>query len=108
MVTLSKKEENRVFEVIDRVLKQLFGEEATRVMYQHLEHHYSWSQRTFSERIEAFAKGMEEFLSSGAYIVENKILNTIYSSNNALHEAEVEGSEEQDFSSQLIRAMQKA
>ena len=107
-MTLSKKEENRVFEVIDRVLKQLFGEEATRVMYQHLEHHYSWSQRAFSERIEAFAKGMEEFLSSGAYIVENKILNTVYSSHKALREAGAESLEEQDFASQLMRAMQKA
>jgi hypothetical protein len=108
MVTLSKKEENRVFEVIDRVLKQVFGEEAACLMYQYLERRYSWSQRAFLEKIDAFSKGMEEFLSSGAYMVENKILDTIYSSQDALREAKVDSFEERDFASQIRLAMQKA
>jgi hypothetical protein len=104
VATLSKKEEERVFEVIDNVLKQVFGEEATRLMYQYLERHYSWSQRDFSEKIDAFAKGMEEFLNSGAYIVESKILDGIYSSC-GVHKAEFA---ERDFASQVRLAMQKA
>jgi hypothetical protein len=104
MTTLSKKEEARVFEVIDSVLKQVFGEEATRLMYQYLERHYSWSQRDFSEKIDAFAKGMEEFLNSGAYIVESKILDGIYSSCD-VRKGEVA---ELDFASQVRLAMQKA
>ncbi len=32
VVLLSKTEETRVFEVIDRVLKQVFGEDASRLM----------------------------------------------------------------------------
>jgi hypothetical protein len=107
MATLSRKEENRVFEVIDRVLTQVFGNEATHLMYQYLERRYSWSQRDFSEKIDAFAKGMEEFLSSGAYAVESKILDNIYSAGNALHGAEVE-SFKGDFASQIRFAMQKA
>ncbi len=108
MVTLSKKEENRVFEVIDRVLKQVFGEEATRLMYQYMERRYSWSKRDFSEKLETFAKGMEEFLSSGAYVVESKILDTIYSSADACRGAEIENFAERDFASQIRLAMQKA
>ncbi len=107
MTTLSKKEENRVFEVIDRVLTQVFGKEATRLMYHYLERRYSWSQRDFSEKIDAFAKGMEEFLSSGAYAVENKILDTIYSNASAFRGAEVE-SFKGDFASQIKSVMQKA
>lgn len=108
MVTLSRKEENRVFEVIDRVLKQVFGEEAARLMYQYLEHRYSWSHREFSEKIDAFAKGMEEFLSSGAYMVESKILDNIYSGDDAFRRAEVGSFEERDFASQIRRTIQKA
>jgi len=104
VATLSKKEEQRVFEVIDQVLKQVFGKDATQLMYQYLERHYSWSQRAFSEKIDAFAKGMKEFLNSGAYVVESKILDSIYSGC-AVRKAEVA---ERDFASQVRIAMQKA
>lgn len=108
MATLSKKEEDRVFEVIDRVLKQVFGKDATRLMYQYLERRYSWSQRDFTEKIDAFAKGMEEFLSSGAYAVENKILDSIYSSYDVRKAEDKSSFVERDFASQLRLAMQKA
>jgi hypothetical protein len=107
VATLSRKEENRVFKVIDRVLIQVFGKEATHLMYQYLERRYLWSKRDFSEKIDAFAKGMEEFLSSGAYAVENKILDTIYSADVAFRGTEVEGLKG-DFASQIRSAMQKA
>ena len=106
MATLSRKEENRVFEVIDRVLMQVFGKEATLLMYQYLERRYSWSQMDFSEKIDTFAKGMEEFLSSGAYAVENKILDSIYNTS-AFRGAAVE-SVRGDFASQVRFAVQKA
>ena len=108
MPALSRKEEQRVFEVIDHVLKQVFGKEATRLMYQYLERHYSWSQRNFSEKIDAFAKGMEVFLSSGAYAVENKILDSIYSGYNVRKAENEDSFVERDFASQLRLAMQKA
>jgi hypothetical protein len=108
MATLSKKEEDRVFEVIDRVLKQVFGKDATRLMYQYLERRYSWSQRDFTEKIDAFAKGMEEFLSSGAYAVENKILDSIYSSYDVRKATDKSSFMERDFANQLRLAMQKA
>ncbi len=60
------------------------------------------------ERIDAFAKGMEEFLSSGAYMVESKILDTIYSSGDACRGAESDSFAERDFASQIRLAMQKA
>jgi hypothetical protein len=104
-----RKKEDKIFEIIDRVLKQVFGEEATLLIYKHLERHYSLSQSEFSEKIDVFAKGLEDFLSSGAYIVESKILNDIYSSYGSLPRARRERAlEEYDFASQIRIAIQKA
>ena len=57
----------------------------------------------FSEKIDAFAKGIEDFLSSGAYVVESKILDSVYSGG-----AEVESFNGRDFASQLKLAMNRA
>jgi hypothetical protein len=109
METLLRKKEDKIFKIIDRVLKQVFGEEATLLIYKHIEHHYSLSQSEFSEKIDVFAKGLEDFLSSGAYVVESKILNDIYSSYGSLRRAELERTpEEYDFASQIKIVMQKA
>ena len=75
--TQQSQKEDKVFEIIDRVLKQVFGENGTRVIYEHLERRHSLSPSDFSEKLDVFAKGLEEFLSSGAYFIENKILNDI-------------------------------
>jgi len=104
-----RKKEDKIFQIIDRVLKHVFGEEATLLIYKHLERHYSLSQSEFSEKIDMFAKGLEEFLSSGAYIVESKILDDIYSSYGVLHRTKLERTpEEYDFASQIKIVMQKA
>ena len=104
-----RKKEDKIFEIIDRVLTQVFGEEATLLIYKHLERHYSLSQSEFSEKIDVFAKGLEDFLSSGAYVVESKILDDIYSSYSSLRRTELERTpEEYDFASQIKIAVQKA
>jgi hypothetical protein len=87
----------------------VFGEEATLLIYKYLERQYSLSQSEFSEKIGVFAKGLEDFLSSGAYIVESKILNDIYSSYAALRGTELKRTrEEYDFASQIKITAQKA
>ena len=104
-----RKKEDKIFEIVDRVLKQVFGEEATLLIYKYLERHYSLSQSEFSEKIDVFAKGLEDFLSSGAYVVENKILDDIYSSYSSLRRTELERTpEEYDFASQIKIAIQNA
>jgi hypothetical protein len=69
--------EDKILKIIDSVLKQVFGEEATRFIYNSLEQHYALRQNDFSKRIDVFAKGLEECLSSGAFVVENKILEDL-------------------------------
>ncbi len=96
------KGEDKISKIIDRVLRQVFGEKATILIYKHLESKYSMKRNEISEKIDVFAKGLEEFLSSGAYIIERKILEDVYSSYGILRRLELRKTrEEHDFVSQV-------
>ncbi|MEM1539442.1 MAG: hypothetical protein QXW82_02190 [Candidatus Bathyarchaeia archaeon] len=96
-----------VSKVIDKVLRQVFGEDATRIIYRYLEEKYSVRSNEIGEKIELFAKGLEEFLKSGAYIIEQKILEDIYSSSKVLHKLERRQLKGHDFVSQVRLFMSK-
>ncbi|MBT0160632.1 hypothetical protein G4O51_11700 [Candidatus Bathyarchaeota archaeon A05DMB-2] len=100
MKTPTRKKEDAVLKIIDNVLKQVFGKEATHFIYKYLEHNYSLRQSEFSDKIEVFAKGLEDCLSSGAFIVESKILDNIYS-----HYGAFDVPEGYDFVSKMKLAM---
>ena len=109
METLLRKKEDKIFKIIDHVLKQVLGEEATFLIYKYLERHYSLSQSEFSEKIDVFAKGLEDFLSSGAFAIENKILDDIYSRYGLFRKIEFERTPVgYDFASQIKIVMQQA
>ena len=71
------REDDKIFKIIDSVLKQVFGEHATLFIYNYLEQRYSLRQSDFSQKIDIFAKGLEDCLSSGAFAIESKILDDI-------------------------------
>jgi hypothetical protein len=101
--------ENKIPQIVDRVLKQVFGEEAAHLIYGYIENHYSLKQDEIAEKIDLFAKGLEEFLSSGAYVIERKILEDIYSSYGLLRRLELERTQEEwDFVGQVKSLMRKA
>jgi hypothetical protein len=101
--------EDKISKIIDKVLKQVFGEEATHLIYKHLENNYSLKRNEITEKIEVFAAGLEEFLRSGAYVIERKILEDIYSNYGLLRRLELERvQEETDFVSQVKSLMRKA
>jgi hypothetical protein len=103
------KKEDKVFGIVERVLNQVFGEKTARLILKYIECHYSLSQSEFSEKIDLFARGLEDFLSSGAYAVENKILDDIYSSYGSRRSPELETTPQKyDFASQIRIVMQKA
>jgi hypothetical protein len=105
----TRKKEDQIFKIIDKVLKQVFGEEATLFIYRYLEQHYSLRQSEFSEKIDVFAKGLEECLSSGAFAIENKILEDISSIYGTFSKTRFERKPERyDFASQMKIAMRKA
>lgn len=108
-VTQQTKTDDRISKVIDRVLNQVFGEAATQLIYKHLERNYSVKKDEIAEKIDVFARGLEDFLTSGAFVVEQKILQDIYSSCGLLRRIELERSqEEHDFVGQIKMLMQRA
>ena len=107
--TLLRKKEDKIFKIIDKVLKQVFGEEATLFIYKYLEQHYSLRQSEFSEKIDVFAKGLEECLSSGAFAIESKILDDISAVYGSFNNIGFERKPETcDFSSQMKIALRLA
>jgi hypothetical protein len=107
--TLYRKKEDQIFKIIDKVLKQVFGEEATLFIYKYLERNYSLRQSEFSEKIDVFAKGLEECLSSGAFAVESKILEDISAIYGSFSQARFERKPERDdFASQMKIAIRRA
>jgi len=103
------REEDKIFKIIDSVLKQVFGETATLFIYTYLEQKHSLHQSDFSKKIDVFAKGLEDCLSSGAFAIENKILEDIYSVYGSFSTIGYERQTERyDFASQMKIAKQKA
>ena len=101
--------EDKISRIVDKVLRQVFGEEAANLIYGHLEKSYSVRQDEIGDKIDVFARGLEDFLRSGAYVIERKILDDIYSSYGLLRRLELERSQEEcDFASQVKMLMRKA
>jgi hypothetical protein len=84
--------EDKASKVIDQVLTQVFGEKAACLIYKYLERNYSLKRDDIVDKIDVFAKGLEEFLSSGASVVEQKILDDLQRSSGL-----VRGSEDAGF-----------
>lgn len=98
----TNKSDAKIERIIDRVLRQVFGEEAALLIYRHLESNYSLKKEEVADRIEIFAAGLEDFLRSGAYVIEQKILEDIYSSYGLLRRIELERERDEfDFVSQI-------
>jgi hypothetical protein len=82
-----------VSKVVDRVLTQIFGDRAARLIYRHLERNYSLKPSEIADKVDVFAKGLEDFLSSGAFVVERRILDDLQSSCGLDGEPESAGSD---------------
>ncbi len=104
-----RRDEDKIFKIIDKVLKQVFGEAATRFIYKYLEQNYSLRQKDFAKKIDVFAKGLEDCLSSGALAIESKILDDITATYGAFNKIGFKRQPERyDFASQMKIVMQKA
>lgn len=102
IVQQADKRECKISRIVDKVLVQVFGAEATRLIYRYLESNYAVKPDEIAEKIDVFAVGLEQFLRSGAYVVERKILEDIYSSYGLLRRLELERMQEEgDFASQV-------
>jgi len=68
-----------LLKIIDEELKQIFGESATLIIYNYLENNYSLKREEIPEKIEVFTRGLEEFLGSGAQVVQKITLQKLSS-----------------------------
>lgn len=104
----ANRKDDKVSKIIDKVLNQIFGKEATLLIYRHLEHNYCVKRNEIDKKIEVFAQGLEDFLRSGAYVIERKILEDISSSYGVIRRLELEKTScEDDFVSQMKLFMRK-
>ena len=70
-----KKQTENLFRLVDKVLKQIFGEPATLFIYKYLEEKHSLKREDIPNEPEIFAEGLEKYLSaSGASVVLGMIL----------------------------------
>jgi len=99
---------DKVSKAIDTVLRKIFGDEATVLIYKYLENHHSLRQDEIVEKIDVFAEGLEEFLMSGAYTIEMRILEDVYSSYGMTRRSEFGGRNKHDFVSQMKTLISKA
>lgn len=95
--------------IIDRVLTQVFGKQATLLIYKHLERNYSVKRNEVAEKLELFTRGLEDFLKSGANAIERKILEDIWSSYGSEHKIHLEQPKtEGSFVSEIKLILQEA
>jgi len=70
-----RKLDEKLVNIVDKVLKQIFGEIATLTVYKYLEEKYSLKREEIPSKPEVFAEGLEMYLSSGASVVAEMILD---------------------------------
>ena len=92
--TLQKQKcENKASKAINLILRKIFGDEATQVIYNYVEKNYSVRQDEIVEKIDVFVDALQELLSSGAYVVEQNILENLYSNHGVIYKPEIEPNE---------------
>jgi len=106
--TQQTSKNDAVVGLIDKVLNQVFGKEATTLIYRHLEHNYAVKHSEIGDNIELFTRGLEDFLRSGARVVERKILEDINSDSRLLRKFELENVDDDvNFVTQMRLFMHK-
>ena len=90
-----EKKPDRLFKIVDKVLRQIFGETATLFIYEYLEETHSLKREDVPNELELFTEGLEKYLSHfGASVV----LRTLFNESSRL---ELMKAEEKDFLKQL-------
>jgi hypothetical protein len=107
-VTRGCNKNDVVAKTIDSVLTQVFGKEGASLIYKYLERKYSLKRSEISDKIELFAEGLEDFLSTGADILERKILEDINYNGGMLHRTQLQNDDETNFVTQMKLLMHKA
>jgi predicted DNA-binding protein YlxM (UPF0122 family) len=87
----AEKYEEMLNRAVDKTLNRVFGSTATDIIYTHLENNYSLRKGEIAEKLEIFNRALQEYLNSGAAVVEKEILESFYSGLGLFQRAELEG-----------------
>jgi len=68
-----------VVKVVDETLKQIFGDDGTRVIYDFLEKHSNLKLEEVAEKPAVFSASLEMLMGSAAQVIEQNILKNLYS-----------------------------
>ena len=95
------KYEEMLNSAVDKTLKRVFGSTATDIIYTHLENNYSIKKSEIAEKLESFSQAMQEYLNSGATVVEKEILESFYAGLGLYKRIELEGNRNNEFIQRL-------
>lgn len=87
----TEKYEELLNKAVDKTLNRVFGSTAAGIIYTHLESNYSLKKDEIARRLDVFRQAMQEYLNSGAAVVEKEIIESFYSGLGLFQRAELEG-----------------
>jgi len=64
-------------QLIDRLLNRILGQEATQIIYRHLESNHSIRRHEIAQKLDSFNEALEQYLGSGAFVIEKAILENL-------------------------------
>jgi len=104
-VNKTEKYEEMFNKAVDKALNRVFGSTATSFIYTHLENNYSLKKDEIARKLELFNHALQEYLNSGAAVVEKEILESFYSGLGLFQRAELEVPENNEFVDRLRTLM---
>ncbi|MCK4477786.1 hypothetical protein KAU88_04585 [Candidatus Bathyarchaeota archaeon] len=93
--------EEMLNKAVDKTLNRVFGTTATNVIYTYLEQNYSIRKNEIAENLESFSQAMQEYLNSGATVVQKEILESFYSGLGLFQHVELEENTDNEFVERL-------
>jgi regulator of sigma D len=64
-------------QLIDRLLNQILGHEAAQIIYSYLESNHSIQRHEIAQKLNSFNEALEGYLGSGAFVIEKAILASL-------------------------------
>ncbi|UCG36214.1 MAG: hypothetical protein JSV64_06255 [Candidatus Bathyarchaeota archaeon] len=101
----SRKYETMLNRAVEKALNRVFGSQAADVIYDHLESNYSIRKDEIAGKLESFSQAMQDYLNSGAVVVEKEILESFYSGLGLFQRVGLEGNGNVEFVERLRTLM---
>jgi len=67
------KRSEKLNKVVDKVLNQILGQEATQIIYNYLENNHRIQKHEIAKKLDSFNHALEEYLGTGAVVIKKVI-----------------------------------